>query len=297
MSDFWQIYDGYEDERIRTESNQRHYRKVISDLETQLNTEFLNITPAQANTYYETIKAADLALTTKNERLRIVKSIGLYMENKIPGYRSPFTHLRPYSDQSFLHASEVPSMEDLSAVMAVAEVGGKMREFMAMSLAFRMCLTTSELVSLRSVHFKTQPDGQMYLDVPANEFRERTIPVPEDIVTMIRQVEPGFFLGESKPLLYNARNKKPIRDVTLAKQIAIISREADIKITLQDIRNLGILLYYKENPNKEALAEYLGTDGRWLFRYDLLARQPIRSIRSPNVTVHLSSTKSVSQNY
>lgn len=290
MSDFWQTYEEYEDERIRTEANQRHYRKVISDLETQLNANFLNITPAQANVYYEAIKVGNLALTTKNERLRIVKSIGLYMEGKIPGYRSPFTHLRPYSDQGFLRASEVPSMEDLSAVMAVAEAGGKMREFMAMSLAFRMCLTTSELVSLRSVHFKTQPDGQMYLDVPANEFRERTIPVPEDIITLIRRIEPDFFLGESKPLLYNTRNKKPIRDVTLAKQIAAISKEADMEITLQDIRNLGILLYYKANPNKEALAEYLGTDGRWLFRYDLLARQPINNIQSPNVTVHLSSS-------
>ena len=130
----------------------------------------------------------------------------------------------------------------------------------------------------------------MYLDVPANEFRERTIQVPEDIITLIRRIEPDFFLGESKPLLYNTRNKKPIRDVTLAKQIAAISKEADMEITLQDIRNLGILLYYKANPNKEALAEYLGTDGRWLFRYDLLARQPINNIQSPNVTVHLSSS-------
>ena len=91
MSDFWQTYEEYEDERIRTEANQRHYRKVISDLETQLNADFLNITPAQANAYYEAIKVGNLALTTKNERLRIVKSIGLYMEAK---FQAIAPHLR-----------------------------------------------------------------------------------------------------------------------------------------------------------------------------------------------------------
>ena len=288
MSNFWDIYQLYEDERIRTEANQRHYRKVLSELENWLHTDFLSITPSQANDFYNYIKASKLAITTKNERLRIVKSIGGYMEEKISDYRSPFTHLRPYSRQSFLKKEEMLTMEELSLAMAIAENSNNWRAFLAMVLAFRLCLTTSEIVSLRSIHFKKGNDEQMYLTVPAKEFRERTIVVPEDVYTIMHKINPSFFAGEISTLIYNDKTRMPIKEVTITKQIAIISKKAGIPMTLQSIRNLGILLYYKTNPDKNLLAEYLGSKGNWLFRFDRLAKEPINNIKSQNVTIHLN---------
>ena len=128
----------------------------------------------------------------------------------------------------------------------------------------------------------------MYLTVPAKEFRERTILVPEDVYTIIHKINPGFFTGEISTLLYNDKTRMPIKEVTITKQIAIISKKAGIPITLQSIRNLGILLYYKTNPDKNLLAEYLGSKGNWLFRFDRLAKEPINNIKSQNVTIHLN---------
>jgi len=286
MSRFWDTYKTYEDERIGTDSNRTHYRKVLSDLETLFSTGFLELTPAQADAYHEYLRNSELADTTKNERLRIVKSVGLYMEEKISGYKSPFTHLTHYTVQSFFKFTEIPTLEGAAAALETAERSGNLRAFLAMTLAFRMCLTTSELIAVTSDHFLTLED-KCYLSVPASQFKERTIQVPEDVVDLIKRLEPGFFGSSGKPLLHTKKGK-PIRQVTIAKQVATVSKEAGYPLTLQDIRNLGILLWYQNNPNKERVADYLGSKGNWLFRFEMLAKQPVRDLRTPNITVHLS---------
>lgn len=294
MYDFWKLFKEYEDTRLTTKKASSQYRYVIQSLEEYLGKEFFHVTPSDADLYaaqFETGKTSAPLTKTGDVRIRILKSIGTFMEEQVSGYVSPFTHLKVNRREKY-KKSDLVSMETVDMVLSEAKESGNHRAFLAITLALRMCLSQSEILNLCRNHFYQTEDGSYFLNVPAaSDYKERTIPVPSDVTRLLDELQPAFLLSKgNQPLFCNTETNLPISDVTLWKSIKKATSAVDggSEVTLQNVRTLGIALLAQQNNELADVVRYSGIHEHWSYLWEGFKRDPIQLTSMQNITVHHS---------
>lgn len=292
MPDFWTLYEDYENIRLKSRNVQKRYRTELAELELYTNKDFLSISSTEAHNYRKYLTQKGLDDTTKDVILRIFKSIGTYMETAVPGYHSPFTTIPFFHEVTFYQGNQVPTLEDVSLLLSRAKDTGNKRAFLALTLALRLCLTASEIIAIVNGHFKNGTDG-ICLEVYTSDYKCRVLPVPDDVVNVIKEYAPGFFLSTaSTPLFKKEDNGEAIKIRQIQRDVKKVNESTGDEITLQQVRLLGIHLLLESNKDKEAVASFLGVSGRWLFRYEnphdsSSKRMPSGSVKMPNIQVYI----------
>ena len=291
MADFWSLYEDYENIRLKSRTVQKRYRTELAELELYTNKDFLSITPAEAHDYRKHLTQKGLDDTTKDVILRIFKSIGTYMETAVPGYQSPFTTIPFFQEVTFYQGYQVPTLEEVSILLSRSKETGNKRAFLALTLALKLCLTASEIIAIVNGHFKNTSDG-IYLEVYSSDYKCRILPVPDDVVTVIQEYVPGFFLSDKSTPLFRKEDGEAIKIRQIQRDVKKVNESTGDEITLQQVRLLGIHLLLESNKNKEAVASFLGVSGRWLFRYEnphdaKSKRMPSESVKLPNIQVFI----------
>ncbi len=295
MPDFWELYKNFEDERLKNEETISHYRYVIRSMEEFLSRDFFAVRQTDADLYAEQFRTGnpDKPFTTTGDvRLRILKSVGTFMEGHVSGYISPFTHIELNRTEKFNHGDLV-HMEAVSRVLEEAERTGNSRVFMAVTLALRLCLAPAEIINLDSGYFFLKHE-RYYLEVPATEdYKERTLPVPDDVIRMIKKFRPGFLFSlKREPLFVNERKSGivPIGEKSLWRSVNLVAKSLpDCEmVTLQNVRTLGIALLCQSANRPSDVAAFCGISEKWMYRYEGFKRDPIELVTLPNISVHLS---------
>lgn len=284
---FNQILSSFINDRLMNETSITRYKSILADLEQVTSVDFLNVSLVIAHEYRKELAKRPLNANTKDEYLRILKSIGTYTETKIPGYISPFTSVAYFSEITAYTDGEIPTMKQVSDLLAEAERTENIRGFLAATLAFRLCLTNKEIIALRREHFRFMLDGECFLKVLEGANKERTIPVPHDVVELISNMLPTFFNSTDDTPLLLTRSNKPLSTRTLSRCIQQIYQNTNLDaVTLSEIRSLGILLLLQEKNDVSIVREFLGISDRWLFRYEKQVQNPISSISLPNIHIY-----------
>lgn len=293
---FHQIFSDFIYERLSNETSITRYRSIITDLEMVTGTDFLNISPILAHEYRKDLKTRLINDNTKDEYLRILKSIGTYTESKLPGYISPFTSLAYFAETTVYMDGEIPTLKQVSDLLAEADRTENIRGFLAVTLAFRLCLTNKEIIAIRRGHFKYMLDGTCFLHVLEGVNKERSIPVPQDVIDQISDLLPAFFQAADDTPLLMTRSKKPLSTRTLSRCIQQIYLDTNIDtVTLSEVRSLGILLLLQEKNDINIVREFLGITDRWLFRYEKQVQNPVSSISLPNIRIYQNPKNSLKQ--
>lgn len=283
MNDFWMLYENYEATRLKNQTTKKRYRKIIKEVENFTNTEFLSVTSINAYAYKRYLTSLGLDNTTKDSRLRIVKSIGMYFEQVMPGYRSPFTILPFFEECTFYTGKDIPTLEDVSTLLQIAEEHGNTRAFLAISLALRLCLSLSEIAAIRSSHF-VLGETAATLYVQESDHGSRTIPVPSDVLSIIKEVQSEFLLAKDQPL-FGKKNGSIVSPRTIRRSLEELYQYTEVRTTLQEIRLLGIYLMLKNNNEKDEVAAFAGISDRWIFRYEKLLPRPVANVSLPNIKI------------
>lgn len=289
MDNFWDLYENYENTRLNTLTTRRRYRKVIEEVETFAKTDFLHVSQINAYAYKRYLTTLGLDDTTKDSRLRIVKSIGMYFEQVLPNYHSPFTILPFFEECTFYTGKDVPTLEDVSELLQIAEEHENFRAFLAITLALRLCLSLSEIAAVRSSHFVIG-ETACVMYVQESTIERRTIPVPDDVLNLIKKVYPKFFSEKDMPL-FAKKNGSTVSPRTIRRSLEELYQYTELRTTLQEIRLLGIYLMLKSNKNKEEVAAFAGISDRWMFRYEKLLPKPVANVTLPNIRIEFESKK------
>lgn len=274
------IWKKFQESRLTRYKVIQHYYKVINDVCTFSDKDFLILTHTDAQAYRDyLLNTKNLARSTVDERLRILKSVGSFIEEnssefQLHDYKSPFSVLNFQINDFMFTDHQIPKAEQIDIFMDNASKTDA-SVFIASVLALRMCMATCEMVAIRRKHFTRLDDTGFRLSVPSDPKSVRNIPVPEDVIQCINIHHPGFFdKDDNAPLLIKNDNpishhKGSISERALQIRVSSINKSlSDDKIclNLQNIRNFGILELLRHNT-EEQVSAFTGLDGRWLYRF------------------------------
>lgn len=274
---------------LKSEKTISFYRSVITDITNICERDFCALDLSCAETYRNVLRKRGLQESTVELYLRVIRSIASFIEESklVSGYRNPFQFLQLTQATGFYEDIEIPSLEDMSQMLLTAKEIGNFTSFLAMTLTFRCCLAPSELATLTRKDFRFPKENLLDIGTAA---QKRSILVPEDVLNCVNTADPSFFSCSEPSLpLFRKKNGTPLSLRALQHNIKQVSDAAGLDITLQKLRNLGILELMRANIHDLNLVrEYTGLEGRWLFRYEkCLMERALQDIQLPHITIEL----------
>lgn len=267
----------YIESKLRNDVSRSNYRIALNHICDFCKKDFIEITESDVRRYMDALANGTLlssrdkpfskqAITTKLSCLRSIantldSSEGLF---SIPlDYSSPFKRIT-ISDTPDIKLERIPTVEDIDRILKASNEQVRVMTL----LAYRCCLTVSELMGLEVSQFAEDKKGRLFIHFTPTIAPERDVKVPDDIrpdiTRYLDRIGP-----DAKYVFLNKRGNQFIESTlhnTYKK--AVILAHTSSRWTLQDIRNAGIshILYSGAEPEK--VAEFLGVLPKWIKRYD-----------------------------
>lgn len=267
----------YIESKFRNDTSKSNYRIYLNHICDCCRKDFVELTEADVRRYVDAMldgtimnaQGKPFTKSTISVRLSALRSIATSLESSegtfpIPlDYSSPFKRIT-ISDTPDIMSSRVPTVEDIDRILKVADEPMRIMTL----LAYRCCLTVSELMELKITQFAEDKKGRLFIHFTPAIAPERDVKVPDDIrpdiTRYLDRIGPN-----AKYVFLNKRGNRFIESTLLyTYKKAVILAHTSSRWTLQDIRNAGIshILYSGAEPEK--VAEFLGVLPKWIKRYD-----------------------------
>ena len=286
---FEELFTVYLTTRVNSYRSCRQYENLVQRIVDESGKDFLSLTINDVAGFLQKLrsKRACYSARTVDGYLATLQAIARFMEDEVPGYHSPFRMFSKKAPATFYTEKEIPERQQVSELLNKAEEEGCWQAFLAITLAYRLALTSAEMVSLTSDNFARRGDD-IVLTLHPETCTERTVPVPEDVFALIRRFRPHFFSTGGNLFTSTKKPATSLSDRTLRRYIKNLQKDKkpEDQINLLNIRTLGVLELCQANTDVEQVAEFAGIDSRWMFRYEMLAKdRPVCNCDLPNIRI------------
>lgn len=248
---------------LKNERTKREYIRLCNNIMEFCQKDFFALTEQDAFDYLHSLEsmvsAGSLKISTLNTKMAVLHSISNYMlqhpsitpEDYL---QNPFWNPHRLNGKRMLNMSHILSVNEVDVLLSEAKSSPMV--FLAIALAFRMGLSTSEMLTLRLKDFFQDAENEYGLHLS-----RRTVKVPKDIIDLLdRLVAQGI----CKDYLFPGRRGGHI---SLQFLLAEYRRCVSSSYSLQDLRNSFIAYSFFGGANATQIAEYLGITQPWLTRY------------------------------
>lgn len=263
--------------RFRNETSKYNYRTALNHICDFCQKDFVDLTEYDIRRYMNAMADGSLCnangkpftKTGASVRLSCLRSIAKSLESSEGLFQIPFDYESPFkeitiADTPDIKLERVPTVEDIDRILNTADE--QMR--IITLLAYRCCLTVSELMELDVKQFAEDRKGRLFIHFKPAIASERDVKIPDDIRPDVERYL-GRIGSEATNLFVNKRGGAfTEKTLSTAFKKTVILAHTSSRWTLQDIRNAGIshILYSGAEPEK--VAEFLGVLPKWIKRYD-----------------------------
>lgn len=241
--------------------------RIICDY---LHKDFLEITETDADQFFQymrqRIQEGSLKLTTLNGRLSVYNAVSKFISESSPelGFENPFYCQMRYDYTAAIRPSTIPSLKEIDSVMEAAKEESPMY-YLILSLAFRVALSATDIVSLKTSDLQVIDDRMTIVFPSRKQFSpDRVIPLPEDVSCLLEDyISALSYKDEIGHLFYN-KFKNPLTVRNLDSMIAKLVKKSGLqnKYTLKDFRSRAILDMLKASMQNDvppqSVANYVG---------------------------------------
>lgn len=229
------------------ERSAKEYVGSVRIICNYLEKDFIEITPEDAGLFFnymaQRIQHENLSASTYNSRLSCYKNLSQFIEATCPElcFENPFTLIEPKQLSVNIKASCIPSLAELDALLTTCQ--GNLMYYLIFSLAFRMSLSSSDIISLTLNHIHKVDDKTVFT---FSGKESRVLAVPEDVCELLYAYigsEPFLSLADVEGHLFYNQYGNPLTLRNLDKLVKKMVRESGIsnKYTLKDFRARAIL--------------------------------------------------------
>lgn len=173
---------------------------------------------------------------------------------------NPFSDITlPIKDKKYIETSKFPDLIDVNDLLEKID---EHSIYVAVILALRMGLSTSELINIKKediIHNKE--DDLFYIKIEKRN-NIRFLCIPNDIIPDIKR---EILSTPANCFYLLSPNKK---DKYGTRYIQIKLKRYNTDITFSDLRNLSIYLMFAGGANIEEVIGYTGMKGEWFKKYD-----------------------------
>ncbi len=267
----------YIESKFRNNTSKSNYRIALNHICDFCKKDFIDLTESDVGRYFDAMMSGSLRSNkdrpfTKSAvsvRLACLRSIANSLESSEGLYPIPLDYSSPFkritiADTPDIKLGRVPTVEDIDRILKTADEQMRVMTL----LAYRCCLTVSELMELEITQFAEDKKGRLFIHFTPAVAPERDVKIPDDIrpdiTRYLDRIGPNakyvFVNKRGNPFIENTLNNTYKKTVILA--------HTSSRWTLQDIRNAGIshILYSGAEPEK--VANFLGVLPKWIKRYD-----------------------------
>lgn len=247
--------------RIKKEKTKNDYISALNEVMQECSKDFFLIKEADAISFLhhleERAMKEQIKWSTLNNKLAKLHAVANFFADNPSlapeDYRNPFSN--PHQTNPLLEKNHVLSLLEIDACLK--EASSSQELFLAISLAFRMGLTSSMIVSLKTEHFFMDKSGFAGVKI-----RGHIKKVPADILNLIDlHIKKTHIDG----YLLQKENGKPFSE----RELQILFKSyISLPFTLQDIRNTSIAYMKKGGASSGEIADYMNITMPWLYRYD-----------------------------
>lgn len=262
--------------KLTNERAQDNYYSIVCMLCDYTQTDFLEISYAQAKAYFDSLfvpkpNRKRIALSTIQSRLSALRSISSFIsENKetygIPdAYGNVFFYVDiPVLDEN-VKKEDIPTVKELGTILLAASEDPMM--FLIFSMVIRCGFAASEICKMKVSQICE--DAANRFSVAFHEkTRTRYVKLPNDVVTVLMdyrkylKVKQEFMFYNKKGHVLKVRNLESLVRKYVSK--GLVSKD----YTIQDIRNAAVCHMKASGADDVSTADYIGVEARWMYRYD-----------------------------
>lgn len=266
---FWLEYKN----TLKLESTRKAYFSNVCYACDYLQKDFLAITPDDAKAYFSYLQGKKPKLTTKtlHSKLSCLRSINEHIVVNQQRYGLEYQYQNvfysvslPNFDTSFTK-EDIATPKELDLLLnAAKEYSPQM--FLILILIIRCGLTVAEICNLRTSHVILDGADRCFITI-TNQNKQRNVFVPNDVLPYLSAA--AYQAPPSGHLFKNECNR-PLIPRTLQLNFSVMLSQAnlDTEFTLRSLRTTSMAYMLSGHASKAAVAEYTGTDGRWLYRFD-----------------------------
>lgn len=267
----------YFESKLRNTTSRQNYRIALNHICDFCKKDFISLTEADVRKYMTALADGSLknargkafTKTSLSVRMSCLRSIANALDGTEglfplpPDYVSPFRRIE-ICDTPDIEAGRIPSVEDIDLILRHADEQMKILVY----LAYRCCLTVSELMELTPAHFAVDRKNHLFMHFSPLVAPERDVKIPDDIRPEVERYL--LRIGPGAIRLFVNKRGGAFCEKTLycAFRRLVVSARTTSVWTLQDIRNAGICHIRYSGAAPEDVAAFLGVLPKWIRRYD-----------------------------
>jgi len=237
----------------------KEYLGIVRLLSEYAKKDFLDISPTDAGNFFSDMKIRiqhdKMTVSTYNARLSCCKKLGTYIEETYPqlNYSSPFVLIEALPMKLSIKASNVPSLEEMDALLSVSKDNSMY--YLILCLAFRMGLSSSDIVALRRTYIRQLDDCVTIVFPPDPSHKEqREKALPEDLKDIMLDYLKNMVYEDSEGHLFYNKYRNPLTlrnlDSLIKKMMKLSGVVGDY--TIKDFRTRAILEMVRVSANDES---------------------------------------------
>lgn len=163
--------------------------------------------------------------------------------------------------------TSIPTPKELDTIYEAAKDDPLM--YAVVALVNKCALTTAQLSALRKSNIIIDANQHVGMVFPYEFGSNRYLKITDDVVEILNRYMATR--NDSSDYFFVGKGGKPLSHRSLQGRTARLMEKAfgegGKAFTLQDLRNLSVVLMLKGGANEETVANYIGIGAKWIQRY------------------------------
>lgn len=272
-----QIFNDYK-HTLKSEKSQQEYYYIINAFCSFCGKDYLEADADDFKGYFESLEtgAAVGNISTKTicTRYAVMINFSAYIVSHIDAYPiSSFVNymvkVKKPGVSINIRSKSIPSLEQLDRIYTAAHTDYMM--FCIISLVNKCALTVEQICKLKLQNFILDSELNCGILFPYQYSADKYIKLPDDVRDILNDYVNGIRNHHTDYLFCNAKGG-PLTPRVLQNRMQRIVKQAaageEWDFTLQDIRNLSVVLMLKGGADSEDVASYIGINSKWMQKFD-----------------------------
>ena len=264
-----QLFDDFKG-TLKSKQSQREYYYIINAFCTYCEKDYLVASADDFKNYFESLNTGaaigNISSKTICTRYAVMINFSAYIVSHasdygITSFVNYMVKVRKPGVSINIRSKSIPTLEQLDRIYTAAQTDSAM--YCIISLVNKCALTVEQICKLKLQNFIMDSEMNCGILFPYQYSADKYIKLPDD-VREIRNSSTDFLFcnakgGQLTPRVLQNRMKR-IVDTAAGEEKWLFS--------LQDIRNLSVVLMLKGGAEAEDIASYIGINSKWMQKFD-----------------------------
>lgn len=272
-----QLFDDFKG-TLKSKQSQREYYYIINAFCTYCEKDYLVASADDFKNYFESLHTGaavgNISSKTICTRYAVMINFSAYIVSHasdygITSFVNYMVKVRKPGVSINIRSKSIPTVEQLDRIYTAAQTDAAM--YCIISLVNKCALTVEQICKLKLQNFVMDSEMNCGILFPYQYSADKYIKLPDDVRDILNEYVNEIRNSSTDFLFCNAKGGQLTPRVLQNRMKRIVDTaagEEEWLFSLQDIRNLSVVLMLKGGAESEDIASYIGINSKWMQKFD-----------------------------